>query len=235
MTQLDILVNKAVEAFKALPPKQQREMLEEQRQSWARGEAGLDRDGQTTVVASKPADNIQARLTAMSKTILRLRDVLLLIADNIDDEGDRYYFGSTNDADQLKDIAEELDGWHWDQIISDSKLPNIYETSRKAIVRAERAEADIASTFDTCLVLNSRIEDLAEKLAAAKADGELMDALKQNSWDLRCFDIPTGGDDADIGWRVIGHWQAKPHERTVAEVYNDDPRAAIRAAIEVKS
>nr|WP_278434386.1 hypothetical protein [Brucella anthropi] len=78
MQTLDELLKKAVEAYKALPPEQQREMMEAQRQSWARGEAGLDRDGQTTVVASKPADNIQARLTATSKTILRLRDVLLL-------------------------------------------------------------------------------------------------------------------------------------------------------------
>lgn len=145
MQTLDELLKKAVEAYKALPAEQQREMMEAQRQSWARGEAGLDRDGQTTVVASKPADNIQARLTAMSKTILRLRDVLLLVADNIDDEGDRYYFGSTNDADQLKDIAEELDGWHWDQIISDGKLPDVYESCRNAVARAKKAEAKLAA------------------------------------------------------------------------------------------
>ncbi|KAB2783719.1 hypothetical protein [Brucella anthropi] len=101
--------------------------------------------------------------------------------------------------------------------------------------RTERAEADVASTFDTCLALNSRIEDLEAELATAKLDGNLLDALQHQSWDLHCFDIPTGGDDADIGWRIVGHWQAKPHERTIAEVYNDDPRAAIRAAIEVKS
>lgn len=212
MASEDLLKN-AVAAFNALPPEQQAEMIEAQRQSWARGEVGLDRDGQTTVIIPKPADNVQARLTAMSKTILRLRDVLLLVADNIDDEGDRYYFGSTNDADQLKDIAEELDGWHWDQIISDGKLPDVYESCRNAVARAKKAEAE---------------------LAAAKLDCDLLDALQLQSWDLRCFDIPTGGDDADIGWRIIGHWQAKPHERTVAEVFSDNPRAAIRAALEVK-
>lgn len=41
----------------------------------------------------------------------------------------------------------------------------------------------------------------------------------------------TGGDDSDIGWRVIGHWQAKPNERTIAEVYHDDPAEAVRAAL----
>jgi len=43
--------------------------------------------------------------------------------------------------------------------------------------------------------------------------------------------VPTGGDDADIGWRVIGHWMDEPQERTIAEVFHDDPRAAIDAAI----
>jgi len=60
---------------------------------------------------------------------------------------------------------------------------------------------------------------------------ELLDALKRESWDLRCFNIPTGGDDFDIGWRVVGHWQAEPCERVIAEVYEDDPAAAVRAAI----
>lgn len=82
-----------------------------------------------------------------------------------------------------------------------------------------------------------RFDDAMAKIAALShpADGwredtARLDALRDNSWDLRCFDIATGGDDSDIGWRVIGHWQAKPQERVVSEVYNDDPRAAIDAA-----
>lgn len=62
-------------------------------------------------------------------------------------------------------------------------------------------------------------------------DTMLIDTLRAESWDLRCFDMPTGGGDADIGWRVVGHWQAEPHERTVGEAFEDDPRAAIRDAI----
>ena len=63
-------------------------------------------------------------------------------------------------------------------------------------------------------------------------DTRRLDALAENSWDLRCFDMPTGAGDADIGWRVIEHHMAKPHERTVGEVYQDDPRKAIDRAIE---
>jgi len=74
----------------------------------------------------------------------------------------------------------------------------------------------------------ARMEAENERL---RADAKLLDAIQHESWDLRCFNIPTGGDDCDIGWSVISHWQAEPHERVVAEVYVDDPRTAIRAAI----
>lgn len=62
-------------------------------------------------------------------------------------------------------------------------------------------------------------------------DTELLNALASNYWDLRCIAVPTGGDDHDVDWTVIEHHQAKPHERTVAQGYTDDPRVAIRRAI----
>lgn len=76
--------------------------------------------------------------------------------------------------------------------------------------------------------------DLKAEVERLRADAKLLDAIQHESWDLRCFNIPTGGDDCDIGWSVIGHWQAEPHERVIAEIYHDDPRAALRAAIEAK-
>lgn len=68
-------------------------------------------------------------------------------------------------------------------------------------------------------------------LYAAPSADKLLDALRDQSWGLRCFNIPTGGDDFDIGWRVIGHWQAEPRERTIAEVFTDDPAEAVRQAL----
>lgn len=65
----------------------------------------------------------------------------------------------------------------------------------------------------------------------APSSDELLEALKRESWDLRSFNVPTGGGDYDIGWRVVGHWEAEPRERTISEVFEDDPAAAIRAAI----
>jgi hypothetical protein len=59
-------------------------------------------------------------------------------------------------------------------------------------------------------------------------DTRRLDALAKNSWDLRCFDM----SDDDIGWQVIEHHMQRPHERKLAEVFRDDPRQAIDAAIE---
>ncbi|KAB2684921.1 hypothetical protein [Brucella tritici] len=54
----EYLLKKAVAAFNALSPEQQAEMLEEQRQSWVRGNVGLSRDerGMTTPVAPVSPD-----------------------------------------------------------------------------------------------------------------------------------------------------------------------------------
>jgi hypothetical protein len=37
------------------------------------------------------------------------------ITREIEDEGDRAYLGSTNDADRLKEIAETLDNWRFER------------------------------------------------------------------------------------------------------------------------
>lgn len=62
-------------------------------------------------------------------------------------------------------------------------------------------------------------------------DTERLDALQAESWDLRSRDIPTVGDDTDIGWQVIGHYMSKPYERVMGEDFNDNARGAIDDAI----
>jgi len=112
--------------------------------------------------------------------------------------------------------------------------PDLYAEVLMALGIEDSDDMDIALEIardhpDAHLLRSHPVE--AEALEAK----QLLDALRDESWDLRCFPVPTGGDDADIGWRVIGHWMAKPHERTVAEVYHDDPRDAIREALRARS
>ena len=86
-------------------------------------------------------DNLQAALTARSKTLLKARNLFINIHDELEDEGDRIYFGSTNDADDFKDAVRELDGWAWETVIKEGELTDIYEVSLKAHEDLRNAEA----------------------------------------------------------------------------------------------
>jgi hypothetical protein len=65
----------------------------------------------------------------------------------------------------------------------------------------------------------------------ASDDKVLLDFLRDTSCDLRSIDVPTGGDDSDVHWRVIEHYMSEPREREIGRSWSDDPREAIRAAI----
>lgn len=75
------------------------------------------------------------------------------------------------------------------------------------------------------------VAESAAEDAKRERDTKRLDALAKNYWKLDPFERPTGGDDSDVGWRAIQYHMDKPHERIVAEVFVDDPRAAIDAAM----
>ena len=54
------------------------------------------------------ADELEAK-----ELLLRLRSTLVNVRAGLTDEGDRVYFGSTNDVDQLKEIIDEIDSYGW--------------------------------------------------------------------------------------------------------------------------
>lgn len=76
-----------------------------------------------------------------------------------------------------------------------------------------------------------KLELLLRDRVTASSDTALLNFIAAEYLDLRSFGMPTGQSDADVGWRVIQHHMGEPTERVVAEVYKDDPRSAIRAAI----
>lgn len=67
------------------------------------------------------------------------------------------------------------------------------------------------------------------RIAELRKDSERLGIVDSNSWTIECYDIPTGGDDTDIGWRVIEYYMAKPNEREIGS--GKTPREAIDAAI----
>lgn len=49
--------------------------------------------------------------TELEQMLLPIVSTLNNIVHAMEEEGDRTYFGSTNDADSLKEIASQLDEW----------------------------------------------------------------------------------------------------------------------------
>lgn len=52
--------------------------------------------------------------------------------------------------------------------------------------------------------------------------------IEDNCWDVRCVEVTTGGDDADIAWHVVEHHMAAPQERVVG--YGLSPLEALQNA-----
>jgi len=107
---------------------------------------------------------------------------------------------------------------HWRYIEYGTRRPDSYELR----------ECEIENVYD-----QAALEDVAPMLASARVpeDTLRLDAIKENSWDLMCFEMPTGAGDADIGWRVMEHYRADPELREVSVEYSDDPRKAIDSAV----
>lgn len=80
----------------------------------------------------------------------------------IEEEGDRSYFGSTNDADRLREIAEQLDEWRFEQMSKQDTDDAVVERARKLI----------ASYFD-----NEDAEYTPDEIRSGKADACILAAL----------------------------------------------------------
>lgn len=102
--------------------------------------------------------------------------------------------------------------------------------AKDAEIARLRAEVEKVRGYEVA-PLEAKVAELRAEVEAYRKDAERLDALRDAAWKLEPINIPTGGGDADIGWRVTGYHMAPPHERTIAEFYTDDPRYAIDAAM----
>ena len=82
-------------------------------------DCGAVTDGPYANVHSRDCPSIQETDLAekYARLLVKLRDHLAIIVDGIEDEGDRAYFGSTNDADELRRLWHRLDEIKWLRIM----------------------------------------------------------------------------------------------------------------------
>lgn len=108
-----------------------------------------------------------------SQLMRKFRDTLSNVKDGMEDEGDRIYFGSTNDADQLREIVDEVEELEWDRILASSqKKPDMYAQLRKlnSEVQALRIVQKKMDAARSALV---RIADLPATVSHASEAVEL--------------------------------------------------------------
>jgi len=91
---------------------------------------------------------------------------------------------------------------------------------------AEVAKADQAWP-DNAPHVAVQLVPVQSAMPADADDTRRLDWLREETCDLRCINVPTGGDDYEVRWNVIQHHMAKPHERVIGESFTDDPRDAI--------
>jgi len=88
---------------------------------------------------------LRADSAYQSRLLIRVRDALINVRDKIEDEGDRSYFGSTNDADDFREVVESLDAFKWDQIMASAELPDLYADLRALREREVELGAKVAA------------------------------------------------------------------------------------------
>ena len=105
------------------------------------------------LVAESEANVFKAKSIARGKLLERFRCHVQNIVDNADNQGDLVVFGSTNDFEHLREMAQEMDDWNWDAVMRERVEIDPYAELRAQRARAEKAEAEIERLAD-------KIEDL---------------------------------------------------------------------------
>lgn len=106
--------------------------------------------------------NERAEKLRRGKLLLKLRETLIHV--KIDDEGDRVYLRSTNDADVLKEIIAEIDEYGWEEFMREKGDPDIdiFETCRKAVMNRQRLEQAlmmVKARLGACLIQQIDTDD----------------------------------------------------------------------------
>lgn len=127
-------------------------------------------------------------------------------------------------ADALKTANERLQAY--EREIGVRMYEAAKAESERDDLRAKLAEAEEAWH------LANGVADLAMKHRdLAERDAVRLSFIQREYIKVEPTVLPTGGGDADVGWRLTDYYESDPQERVVAEIFRDDLREAIDAAI----
>jgi hypothetical protein len=98
---------------------------------------------------------------AYARALEKMRLMLVAVHDELEDEGDRVYLGSTNHADQLRAVWQMADALHWDDILADTQprtpLATVNLLLQEQIAEAADAISSLQKEIDTKTAALERI------------------------------------------------------------------------------
>ncbi|QNQ43008.1 hypothetical protein [Brucella intermedia] len=182
------LLKKAVAAFNALSPEQQAEMLEEQRQSWVRGNVGLSRDerGMTSPVMPRPAPAAtDTGLVTVAQAYVNEDGECEEIAwiEGLFPHPECIQLVTRSQAEELL-AAERADKRIWMEkaAIEAERVQRLEADNAAQAARIKELDRCHEGTIDLCNHKTAQIEALEAKLAAAeKALTEADEALQADA------------------------------------------------------
>lgn len=111
---------------------------------WAAFEQGLRASQAQVLLLTGEVEAAQSHRALYAKTLFDLKDTLLNVTDEVVDEGDRVYFGSSNHADALRDVTQEIDALHWDELLAHTQPKvNLYGAIANRIAERDAALAQV--------------------------------------------------------------------------------------------
>lgn len=106
----------------------------------------------------------KADIVYQAKLLLEIRRKIALFAREVEDEGDRVYFRSTNDADALRDLAEDLDHFEWERMEKGAKGRDLYAELRSARKQARELAASRDRASDACATVQRERDALRDAM-----------------------------------------------------------------------
>ena len=102
------------------------------------------------LVSEAEANVFKAKSVSRGKLLERFRCHVQEVVDHADDEGDRVYFGTSNDFEYLKEIVGEMEMWKWDAIMREREETDPYADLRSARKELNASKSTIAELLE-CL------------------------------------------------------------------------------------
>lgn len=133
-------------------------------------------------------------------------------------------------------MVGQVRGWGHLQYLGTDKAIAVQEANGELLARAPellvetvRLAAEIRrlkdSGFEIMRDADAKRHALSDQCDAQETEIERWKWLEEELCDLRCVSEPTGGDDCDVAWVVIEHYEAAPQERQIG--YGRTPQEAI--------